>query len=209
MSHFSVPTQGVVALVLGLIALVASRTHHQTIGDQDVYRYPPFVGYLMVGCGILFLCIPLFPGRGDVPVPVWLLFFESFAAAAFAAAVHFFRFRVLVGGSVLQFGTFHFESIPLTEIVDTDVTAGRNAQLFVYLRSGRRLKFSSMLGDFGSLADSIASQSAGPPPGTGASIQKLEDQRARAALNRKLGWIMGIGLATCAIAALTVWWLGA
>jgi hypothetical protein len=38
-------------------------------------------------------------------------------------------------------------------MVDTDITAGRNGKLLVYLRSGRHLEFSNLLGDFARLAD--------------------------------------------------------
>jgi hypothetical protein len=208
MSYSSASIQGVVALVLGVVAFLAARSRHQALGQEEIYRYPPFVGYLMGGCGVFFLCIPLFPGRGDVPIPLWWAFFGSAAACAFGAAVYFFRYRVLIDDSVLRFGTAALQTIPLADVVDTDITAGRNAQLFVYLRSGRRLEFSSMLGDFGSLAATIADRCAGPPPGTGVSIQKLTDQRRRAALNRRVSWMLATGLLMCVVAALAAWQYG-
>lgn len=123
-SHVSGLTPGLVGLVFGVIAFAASRARHETSGTQEHYRYPPMVGWLMAICGVFFLCIPLLPGRGDVPPLVFFAFFAAFAACAFAAAVYFFRFRVVVDETGFKFGTLRFETIPFAEVVDTDVTAG-------------------------------------------------------------------------------------
>jgi hypothetical protein len=205
-SHFSALTPGLVSLVFGVIAFAASRVHHETSGAQELYRYPPMVGWLMAVCGVFFLCIPLLPGRGDVPPLAFFAFFAAFAVCAFAAAIYFFRFRVIVDDAGFKFGTLRFETIPFAEIVDTDVTAGPRCNLLVYLRDGRRLQFSNMLGDFSSLADSLGSRKAGGVPGTGASLQKLNDQRRRATIERTLRWIVGVavagGVAFCIVAKL-------
>ena len=76
--------------------------------------------------------------------------------------------------------------------------------MLVYLRSGRRLEFSNMLGDFASLADTLGSRS-NRAPGTGASIQKLEDQRRRVTLVRRLNWVVGVAVVVGAIVGGIVW----
>ncbi len=195
MSHVSGLTPGLVGLVFGVIAFAASRARHETSGAQELYRYPPMVGWLMAICGVFFLCIPLLPGRGDVPPLIFFAFFAAFAACAFAAAIYFFRFQVIVDETQFKFGTLRFETIPFAEVVDTDVTAGPRSNLLVYLRDGRRLQFSNMLGDFSSLADSLGARKAGSAPGTGASLQKLNDQRRRATIERTLRWIAGVAVA--------------
>jgi hypothetical protein len=65
---------------------------------------------------------------------------------------------------------------------------------------GARLEFSTMLGDFASLVDTLYSKRAVDSPGTGASIQKLQDQRRRASLVRRLNWLAGIAVIGAAIA---------
>ena len=194
-SHVGGLTLGLAGLVFGVIAFAASRTRHETSGGQELYRYPPMVGWLMAICGVFFLCIPLLPGRGDVPPLAFFAFFAAFAACAFAAAIYFFRFRVIVDETEFKFGTLRFETIPFAEVVDIDVTAGPRSNLLVYLRDGRRLQFSNMLGDFTGLTDSLGARKAGSAPGTGASLQKLNDQRRRATIERALRWIVCVAVA--------------
>jgi hypothetical protein len=144
-------------------------------------------------------------GEGDVPPLLFFSFFAVWGALAFAAAVYFFRYRVIVGDKVLRFGTLRFESVPIADVIDTDIiTGGRNVELLVYLSSGRRLEFSSLLGDFASLADTLDNR-ANRAPGTGASIQKLEDQRRRVTLVRRLNWVVGVAVLVGAIVGGIVW----
>jgi len=163
-SHVSGLTPGWL-VVFGAITFAASRARHETSGVQELYRYPPMVGWLMAICGVFFLCIPLLPGRGDVPPLTFFAFFAAFAACGFAGAIYFFRFQVIVDETEFRFGTLRFETIPFAEVVDTDVTAGPRSNLLVYLRDGRRLQFSNTLGDFSSLADSLGARKAGSAPG--------------------------------------------
>lgn len=200
MHHNAVPIQLVVALAFAGIAFVAARSHHDTVGNDEIYKYPSIVGYLMVGSGCFFLLIPFLTGaRGDAPPVVFSLFFTAFAACAFAAATYFFRYRVVVSDTTLTYGTLGQTSVPLTDVMDSLVTAGRNQEMTVYLRDGRRVKFSGMLGDFGSLVSTINNRRAGSRPDSGTWMPKLEDERKRAALARRLNWIMGLGLALLAV----------
>jgi len=168
-------------------------------GKDEIYKYPPFAAWFCVGAGLLLLILPFLGGEGDAPRVIFATFFAVWAALAFAAAAYFFRYRVIVGDTTLKFGTLRLETIPLAEVVDTDITAGKNGKLFVYLRNGRRLEFSIMLRDFADLADTLYSRRALDSPGTGASIQKLQDQRRRTSLVRRLNWLAGIALIAVAI----------
>jgi hypothetical protein len=203
MHHNVVPIQLAVALAFAAIAFVAARSHHDTVGNDEIYRYPSIVGYLMVGCGCFFLAIPFLTGRGNASPMVFFLFFAAFAACAFAAATYFFRYRVVVSDTSLTYGTFGQTSVALTDVMDSLVTSGRNQEMTVYLRDGRRVKFSGMLADFGSLVSTINNRLAGPSPGSGTWMPKLEDERKRAALARRLNWVMGVGLALLAVFWLT------
>jgi hypothetical protein len=205
MSHIASTTPVIVTLVFAVIAWAATKTRHERLSGEEIYRYPPFVGWLMAGCGCLFLCLPFLGGEGDVPPLLFFSFFAVWGALAFAAAVYFFRYRVIVGDKVLRLGTLRFESVPIADVIDTDITTGgRNVELLVYLKTGRRLEFSSLLGDFASLADTLDNR-ANRAPGTGASIQKLEDQRRRVTLVRRLNWVVGIAAVVGAIVGGIVW----
>lgn len=203
MSPVSTTTPIIVTLLYGLIAWVASKARHESSGGDEIYKYPPSVAWLMVGCGFLFLGLPFLGGEGDVPPIIFFIFFAVWAALAFTAATYFFRYRVIVGNTDLKFGTLRCETIPLADVVDTEVTGGRNGKLLVYLRSGRRLEFSNMLGDFIDLADTLASRRTIDAPGS--SIQKLQDQRRRASLVRRLNWMVGIAVAILVMIGVIQW----
>ena len=172
-------------------------------GRRRIYKFPSVIGYLMLVCGLLFLCFPFLPMRhsaNDMSPMLFFLFFAAFAACAFAAAAYFFRFRVVVGDTTLTFGSFHREQIALSDVIDTDIISGRSPELIVYVRGGRRVKFSGMLGDFADLADTVSVRSTGTPGSS--SIEKLTDQRGRASVARHLNWIAGVGIALIVVAAL-------
>ena len=66
-------------------------------------------------------------------------------------------------------------------------------------------RLESVLGDFKTPVESLGDRAAGPAPGSGASIQKLEYQRERGNLVRRLNWVAGIALALGGAAVLIVW----
>jgi hypothetical protein len=201
-----IPVPVAVNLTFLLVALAAARAHHQSVGDDEIYKFPSAVGYLMLVCGLLFLCFPFLPMRhsaNDMSPMLFFLFFATFATCAFAAAAYVCRFRVIVGDTTLTFGSFHREQIALSDVIDTDIVSGRSPELIVYVRGGRRVKFSGMLGDFADLADTVRVRCAGTPDGS--SIEKLTDQRGRASVAQHLKWITGVGIALITVAALTTW----
>ncbi len=64
MHHNAVPVPLVVGLAFAAIAFVASRSHRDTVGNDEIYSYPSIVGYLMVGSGCFFLGVPFLTGAG-------------------------------------------------------------------------------------------------------------------------------------------------
>jgi hypothetical protein len=136
MSRIATTTPIVVTLVFAVIAWAASKARHETSSGDEIYKYPPVTGWLMLACGSFFLSIPFLGGRGDVPPLFFFWFFAVFAALAFAAVVYFFRYRVIVGVDAMKFGALRFESVPLADVVDTEVTAGRTENCWCISQAG-------------------------------------------------------------------------
>jgi drug/metabolite transporter (DMT)-like permease len=198
-SHFSALTPIFLSLTFGLISVAAAKARRDVVGSNEVFRYPPFVGYLMAGFGLVFLCIPFLPpGPRDMPALLWFGFFATFAGLAFAAATYFFRYRVIVDDTTLRFGTLRYRTVPLADVADLDVTEGSRRELRVYLRGGERLAFSNMLGDFGGLISTLEYRI-----GNRQTAQKLRDQRRRLISQRVLNWAVTL-IGACIIVAMTL-----
>lgn len=184
----SAVAMSLVVAALWVIGSRAKHAKHESWGNDEIYHYPPGYGYLMLGGAVFISILPLLFPRDATQLTVvtmWLV-----AGAGLAAAVYFFRYRVTVGISTLEFGAWNPVSIPLSDIVDTDVAAGRSRTLIVYLRDGRRLTFSGMLEDFASLAATLAKRTVPVAP----TAQKLEDQRKRTSTLRRLNWVVAMGV---------------
>jgi hypothetical protein len=100
-------------------------------------------------------------------------------------AAFFFRYRVIVRDKTLTYGAFRRRVIPFSEVIDFDVIQGKqSSELWVYLKSGGRLKFSGMLSDFDELVDMVDDQMAGLPGELHDSAAKIHDQEKRRRDNR-------------------------
>ena len=176
-------------------------------GDsKDTFTHPPFVGYLMLGCGVLFCGAPFLPGASaNIPTIRFFFMFTPFWGSAFLAAAFFFRYRVVVTDTALTLGAFRRQAYPFEDIVDWDVVGDRNRELLIYLRDGSKLNVSAMLCDFDGLVGLVNSHMALPPSGQPDSPFKLQDRAARARNARILGWIFYVGLGVVAAAALIAW----
>jgi tetratricopeptide (TPR) repeat protein len=177
-----------VSVVLAAVILMGSRSRTESWGSEQTWRYPPALGYLLLGGGLLALIFPFLDSQGTPPARVTVLWLAG--GAALAAAVYFLRYRVTVGLSTLEFGAWNPVSIPISDIVDTDMVVGRAQLLILYLRDGRRLAFSGRLENFSSLAATLTQRVAPAAP----TARKLEDQRRRARLG--LGTAAGTGTGT-------------
>ena len=176
----------VVSILLATLAFMGSRSKHDTWGNDEIYRYPPALGYLLLGGAVFIFAFPLLLVR-DTTQPTFVLLWLV-GGAGLAVAMYLFRYRVTVGNSTLEFGAWNPVSIAISDIIDTDVVTGRSRALIVYLRDGRRLVFSGMLGDFSSLAATLSRRAATAAP----SAKKLEDQRMRTGTARRLNWVVAM-----------------
>jgi hypothetical protein len=96
-----------------------------------------------------------------------------------------------------------------SEVIDFDVIQGRqSSELWVYLRSGKQLKFSGLLGDFDDLVDLVDDRLAEQPGGQHDSEEKLHDQANRIRDKRNAERFAYVGLVILAVAVFVMWWMG-
>jgi hypothetical protein len=197
-------------LTLTAVCAICARSHHQVSSQEDTFTISHVVGYLMIGIGLLICSVPLWPGAaGDVSKVQFFWTFAPFWLGAFAAAAYFFRYRVIVGKDSLTCGAFLRSVVPFSEIIDFDVLQGRSSsELWVYLKSGKRLKFSGLLGDFDDLVDLVDDHLAEQPGGQHDSDQKLRDQANRVRDNRNDGWFSYIALGVVGLVLFVLWRMG-
>lgn len=74
--------------MVSAIVWLASKARHASSGGDEIYKYPPLVGWLMVACGCLFLVLPYLGGEGNVPPITFFAFFAVWVALASAAVVY-------------------------------------------------------------------------------------------------------------------------
>jgi hypothetical protein len=195
------------SLTLSVVCGICARSHHQVSEDADTFTFSPVVGYLFVGVGILFCALPWLARRdGDQPPsdffwhwsPIWLLIF--------AGAAFFFRYRVVVRDQTLTFGAFRRRAVPFSEVIDYDEIQGqRSAELWVYLKNGKHLTFSGLLGDFDELVGMVNSHMAGLPGPQHDSAAKVRDRERRQRGNRVANWLAVVGVLIVAAFVLILW----
>jgi hypothetical protein len=82
------------SLTLTVVAGVCARSHHRSTDEEDVFTISPVVGYMMLGCGLLFCVVPFLPGAsGDITRSWFFWYFSPFWGGAFTAAVFFFAIK--------------------------------------------------------------------------------------------------------------------
>jgi hypothetical protein len=132
--------------------------------------------------------------------------FRLFGDAHFLAAIFFFRYQVKVTDTTMTVGAFRRRVIPFSEVIDYDeIRGGRSPELWVYLKSGEKLKFSGMLSDFDELVGMVNSHMEGLPGPNRDSAAKTRDRERRIRGNRNANWIMGIGAVVIAIVLFVLW----
>jgi hypothetical protein len=160
-----------------------------------------------LGVGILFCAVPWLARReGDEPPsyfywhwsPIWLLIFTG--------AAFFFRYRVVVRDQTLTYGAFRRRAIPFSEVIDYDVIKGqRSAELWVYLKSGKHLTFSGLLGDFDELVGMVNSHMAGLPGPQHDSVAKIRNREKRQRGNRVANVLSAVGVLIVAAFVFILW----
>jgi hypothetical protein len=79
---------------------------------------------------------------------------------------------------------------------------------WVYLRSGKHLEFSGILGNFDDLVALVDDRLAEQPAGQHDSEEKLHDQANRIRDNRNAERFAYVGLVILAVAVFVMWWMG-
>jgi hypothetical protein len=195
------------SLTLSLLVGICARSHHLSKDDEDVFAISPVIGYVMAACGLICCVVPFLPGAGgDISHTRFFWYFSPFWAGAFTASAYFFRYQVIVKDQSLTFGAFFRRTVPFSEIIDWDVVKGSKAsELWVYQRSGQRLKFSGMLSDFDELTGMVNSHMADPPRGHPDSPEKLQDRQLRAQNTRRADRLTYAGLAFIGVVIFVLW----
>ena len=195
------------SLTLSVMAGVCARSHHLATDSEDAFAISPVVGYLMLVIG-LFMCVaPFLPGAaGDIPVIRFFWMFSPFWGGAFLAAIFFFRYQVKITDTTMTVGAFRRRVIPFSEVIDYDeIRGGRSPELWVYLKSGKKLKFSGLLSDFDELVGMVNSHMEGLPGPQHDSAAKILDRDRRTRGNRDANVIAIVGMVITGIVVFVLW----
>ena len=195
------------SITLSVVVGLCARSHHLETDSEDVFGISPAVGYLMLGCGLFMCAAPFLPGAaGDIPVSRFFWMFSPFWGGAFIAAIFFFRYQVKVTDTAMTVGAFRRRVVPFTEVIDFDeIRGGRSPELWVYLKSGEKLKFSGMLSDFDELVGMVNSHMEGLPGSQHDSAAKIRDRERRLRGNRNANRIAIVGILLVAIVVFVLW----
>jgi len=195
------------SLTLSVVAGVCARSHHLETDSEDVFAISPAVGYLMLGIGLFMCAAPFLPGAaGDIPVIRFFWMFSPFWGGAFLAAIFFFRYQVKITDTTMTVGAFRRRVILFSEVIDYDVIQGsRSSELWVYLKSGKKLKFSGLLSDFDELVGMVNSHMEGLPGPQHDCAAKIRDQEKRKHDNRVTGWFLIVGYGIVGVVVFVLW----
>jgi hypothetical protein len=205
--HLQALTPLMTSLSLSIVVGICARSHHLETDSDDVFGISPAVGYLMLGIGFLMCSVAFWPGAaGDIPVIRFFWMFSPFWGGAFIAAIFFFRYQVRITDTSMTVGAFRRQVIPFSEVIDYDeLRGGQSPELWVYLKSGKKLKFSGLLSDFDELVGMVNSHMEGLPSLQRDSPAKIRDRDRRIRGNRAAYWMMGIGAVIIAVVIFVLW----
>jgi hypothetical protein len=184
------------------------RSHHIASDDEDTFTIAPAVAYMMIGAGIFLFLVPfILPGAaGDISNGMFCLYLSPFWLGVFTASVWFLRYKVVVRDDTLRYGAFRQRVVPFSEVIDIDVLNGqKSSELWVYLKNGKKLKFSGLLSDFYELVGMIDSHMAGLPEPQRDSPAKMQDRVNRRRDNRMADWFMIVGVLIVAAFLVVLW----
>ena len=107
-------------MVFVLLAAIAARSHYQEVDDKEIYKYPAVIGYLVLGAGIVFACVPFLPSARGSESTFWMLVhFLPFSVFPFCLAIYFFRFRLTLDDVAIEYGTFKRSRVLLADVIET------------------------------------------------------------------------------------------
>ncbi len=187
---------------LTVIVALCARSRHLALSDADVYQFPKFLGYTMALCGVLFASAAFLPGMasprdGNVTGVFWL--FSPFWIAASLAAIYFFRYRVIITRDRIAVRSTRERAIDFGEVVDVANAPRQSKELLVYLKDGQRLRFSSLLQDYGSLKAQIESNLHRRLGQSTESPARLMDEARDKAAGARERWVLVCGLLVLAL----------
>jgi hypothetical protein len=195
------------SLTLSVVCGICARSHHQVSDDADTFTISPVAGYMMICVGVVCCVGPFLPGvAGDMSTMRFFWYSSPFWLLAFVGAAFFFRYCVVVRDQTLTYGAFRRRVIPFSQVIDFDVLHGqKSGELWLYLKTGKRLKFSGLLSDFDELVGMVNSHMAGLPGPQHDSVAKIRDQEKRRTDSRTANWVMFIGLGIVALVVFVLW----
>jgi hypothetical protein len=170
----------VMPMVFGLLAAIAARSHYQEVDDKEIYKYPAAIGYLMLGAGIVFACVPFLPAaRGSESISWMFVHILPFSVFPFCLAIYFFRFRLTLDDVAIEYGAFKRSRVLLADVIDTQTDTGDRTvpQLTVYLRGGKCVRFTGLISDFERLSSALYIAGLPDRGPIVASPTKLKDRR--------------------------------
>jgi hypothetical protein len=187
-------TSSLVLTLIAVLAFIAARSHHLEVDNKEIYKYPAVIGYLMLGIGLAVVVVAFLPStRGHESLAWMLLHFWPFPAFAFCAAIYFFRYRIILDDVSFEYGALKRSRVLRSDVIDTETNReGRSPELFVYLRNGKRLRFSGLLGDFDSFASEMYLQSlpdAGPLVDSPAKLNDRKQSRLYSVIFLLIVWV--------------------
>jgi hypothetical protein len=204
------------SLTVGILIIIARRQDHESLDGVDVYAYPVVLTRAiavlspLMGLGGVFVWLHGSTRPSETVSVVIIVLFGGGVLAGLMAYWYFSSFRVevtertLTVRSCVRTRSVDFKDVVDTNLIDGRSTRGGNLQLVVYLNDGGKLRFYDTLTDFDDLAELVGYRMAGPPHGQEATAAKLKDIADRAREKRREVWVVWVGVATIALALVTV-----
>ena len=150
------PVVLVVPLVLSILAAVSRRSKHVSKQGLEIFAFPGVLVCVMALSSSLIafapIWIPIVKPQMTPPTIEAYLFFGAFGGLGIVFAAYLFYYRVIVGPEDFAVGALVRKEFRLVDIREVKLQKGqRSSQYFVYLRSGKRLRFSGLLSGFEAL----------------------------------------------------------
>ena len=183
-----------VSIGLAAVTWLCARSRHLRTNSEHIYKFPLILACISALVAFLFLGLALLPGaRGAQSKLIFMLELSPFCVGAATFACYLLRYRVTVKQESITVRSLRNSCIAFSEIADTDLLEGRRREFVVYLRGGKRVRFSGLLQDFDSLTNQISDRLIRSASANTASAYKLADHARAAAGNRRAIWIMACG----------------
>jgi len=151
------PVVLVVPLALSIFAAIGRRSNFVSKQGVKIFACPgALVCFLALSSSLITfapLWIPFVKPQIGPPAIEDYLFFGIFGGLGMVFAAYLYCYRGTVGPDIFAVGAFSRTHFRLADIREVRLQKGqRSGQLFVYMRSGKRLRFSGLLSGFEALS---------------------------------------------------------